>query len=103
MRTLKQARSNIKRIQFDYDQARMGEAIETSDILRHYMHLAMNTDFTYGRGKTKWKDSVYMRIRFGYKYYWQLGVKTSEQDKECRLPRAHTLIRYILQYPMLQT
>lgn len=67
MRTLKQAKSNIKRTQLDYDEARKGEAIRKSDTLRHYMHLATKTDFAYGKGKSKWKDSVYMRIRLGYK------------------------------------
>lgn len=106
MRTLKQAKSNIKRTQLDYDEARKGEAIRKSDTLRHYMHLATNTDFAYGKGKSKWKDSVYMRIRLGYKYYWELGVPASEKEKECRvcsLPRSHTLTHYILQCSMLQT
>lgn len=54
-------------IQSDYNEAREDEAIETSDTQRHCMHEAMNTDHTCGRGKSEWKDSVYMRIRLEYK------------------------------------
>ncbi|XP_069983766.1 uncharacterized protein [Penaeus vannamei] len=85
-----EAKNNIKRTQLDYDEARKGEAIRKSDTLRHYMHLATNTDFTYGKGNSKWKDSVYMRIRLEYKYYLELGVP-------------HTLTHHILQCSMLQT
>lgn len=34
------------RVQLDYEEARKEEGIETSDDLKHYPHLALNTGFS---------------------------------------------------------
>lgn len=70
-----------------------------SATLRHYVRVANETDFTYGRYRVAWKDSVCTRLRIGYKYYWQVGVPASEAERRCRLcgeADSHTLPHYVL-------
>ena len=77
---------------------------DKSDTLKHYVRVASETSFTYGKNRLPWKDSVCTRLRMGYKYYWQLGIATSDSDKQCRLcaePNSHTLHHYVLQCPSL--
>jgi len=83
------------------------EPMHKSDTMRYYMYILMNTNFTYGRGKNRWTDVVYMRLRFGYKYYWELGVSQTEEESKCRVCgalRSHTLYHYVIctfKYTML--
>ena len=75
-----------------------------SETLRHYVRVASETNFTYGKHRVSWKDSVCTRLRLGYKYYWQLGVNVSDTARQCRLcdePNAHTLQHYVLHCPSL--
>lgn len=47
---------------------------------------------------------VIMRLRFGYKYYWELGYNVNKNDKKCRVCKVndgHTLPHYILYCPHL--
>ena len=72
--------------------------------MSHYIHVALNTNFTYGKHKNKLKDSLYTRLRFGTPFYGELGMSVSDDDKKCKLcyhPMSHTLQHYILQCPVL--
>ena len=72
---------------------------QSSETLRHYVSVANETNFTYGRHRVTWKDGVCTRLKMVYKYYWQLGVEANETERQCRLcgePSAHTLQHYVL-------
>ncbi len=79
--------------------------VDSSNTLKNYSVINTNSSFTYGNGKSTWKDSIYMRLRLGYKYIWQYGVDVSEKDKECKLcsmPYAHTLEHYVLECHLIE-
>lgn len=69
---------------------------------RHYMHILMNTYFTYERGESRLTDKVYMRLRFKCKYYWEPGgVSQTEKESKCRVcgaPKSH----YVMTCPLVE-
>ena len=74
--------------------------------MKHYMEIVANTDFSYGPERNKWKETLCTKFRLGVKYYWELGVNVTEEEKQCRLcgaERAHTLQHYILICPIVAT
>ena len=103
--TLRQMKSRIRNSQENKNAYRLERKYEDSETLRHYVEVARNTNFSYGRNKSKWQDNVYTRLRLGYKYYWQLGGSDIEYKKECRLcnePKSHTLQHYVLDCNVLR-
>lgn len=64
-----------------------------SDIMKHYVHILMNTNFTYGRGKSRW-------LWLGYKHFWELGrVSQIKEDIKCGAhgtPRSRTPANYVV-------
>lgn len=58
---------------------------DRSDTPRHYVGVANEPNYTYGKKGAAWKDSVCTRLKMGYKYLWELGVGVSEAAKQCRL------------------
>ncbi|XP_069159087.1 uncharacterized protein [Procambarus clarkii] len=103
--TLKQIKTRIKMIQEGEEMIKRMAMVDSSNTLKNYAIINTNSSFTYGKGKSTWKDSIYIRLRLGYKYIWQYGVDVSEKDKECKLcsmPHAHTLEHYVLECQLIE-
>ena len=63
----------------------------------------METSFKYGSNVVV--DTVIMRLRLGYKYYWEYGFEVDEADRMCRVCGgigSHTLAHFVLHCPPLQ-
>ena len=102
--TLRQIKTKIRKANIEKERGEVVAQCHKSETLRHYTRVESETNFTYGKYRVPWKDSVCTRLRMGYKYYWQLGVETSDKDRQCRLcaePNSHTLHHYVLQCPAL--
>lgn len=100
--TLKQIKTIIRKTREEEEAVRMEKRHLNSETMRHYIDVLENTNFTYGKYKSAWKDSLCTRLRLGYKYYWQLGIAKEDDETCCRLcrePRAHTLSHYVLECP----
>lgn len=68
----------------------------------HYLQVYNDTDgYIYGRNSAL-HDRIIMRLKLGYKYYWELarGVEPMPCNL-CARPGAHTLQHYVLQCPSL--
>lgn len=102
--TIQQIKSKIKSANIENERHQVQQKCITSETLRHYIKVANETNFTYGRYRVPWKDHICTRLRLGYKYYWQLGVEVSEEAKRCRLcgeVNGHSLPHYMLRCPAL--
>ena len=103
-KTLPQIKTIIRDLQQENAKVDVLMKAERSSTLRHYCRVVENTDFTYGRFRASWKDSVCTRLRLAYKYYWELGVAVDAPARECRLCEerdGHSLSHYVLQCPVL--
>ena len=72
---------------------------EISPTFQHYVLVNQDTGVVYGRKQDSLYDTVIMRLKFGYKYYWELGYQVEAKDRRCRvcnLEDSHTLPHYIL-------
>lgn len=97
--TLRQLKTKMRKTMNVKEQALLQVKYNTSFTMQHYIRVAQETNFTYGRYLTKWKDSVCTRLRLGYKYYWQLNPNSGDQEGRCRLcndPGSHILNHYVL-------
>lgn len=102
--SLKQLKSIIKNEQEKEESNKLNSVYNNSETFRHYVKVFQGTNFTYGRQRNAAKDSLCTRLRLGYKYLWQLGVKKNENDICCKLcnePRCHTLKHYVIDCPNL--
>lgn len=66
----------------------------------HYVHVSQDTNVTYGR-KSALYDLVVMRLRLGYKYYWEVSGAPPESCALCARPGGHTLQHYALECPAI--
>ena len=76
---------------------------ERSSTFRHYIRINMETDYVYGRNVVM--DTVMMRLRLGYKYYWEYGYEVDQEDRMCRVcgrNNSHTLEHYVMHCPLLK-
>ncbi|KAG0714460.1 hypothetical protein GWK47_014109 [Chionoecetes opilio] len=104
--SMRQVKTQIRDTQNDTDKARMENKYANHPLMAHYTNVALQTHFSYGKHRTKWKDTVFTRLRLGSPFYWELGMNVPEDDKKCRLCqqlRSYTLQHYILQCPSLAT
>ena len=62
---------------------RCTELYENSSTFRHYTHVNIETGFVYGSNVLV--DTVTLRIRLGYNYYWEYGYEVGEADRMCRV------------------
>ena len=60
----------------------------------HYVHV------TYGR-KSAAHDLVAMRLRLGYRYYWEVSGAAAVPCKLCHSLAGHTLAHYVMECPLL--
>ena len=67
-------------------------SVRPSDTMAHYVEVASIIPITYGRTRTKWKDTLCTRLRLGYKYYWELGTACTEEDTKCKINDVTALV-----------
>ena len=77
---------------------------EESPTFRHYVQVYNETHFSYGAACNVLADTVTMRLRLGYKYYWEYGGPSAgcATDRQCRVCGAdggHSLSHYVLACP----
>ena len=80
---------------------------DASTTFRRYVRIFNETEFTYGSNHNILSDTVTMRLRLGYKYYWEYGGSAagSDTDRRCRVcgeSDAHTLQHYVLLCPHIE-
>ena len=66
----------------------------------HYVHVSQTSSVTYGR-KSAAHDLVVMRLRLGYRYYWEVSGAAAVPCGLCHSPAGHTLAHYIMECPLL--
>ena len=66
----------------------------------HYVRVSQGSDYTYGRHGTS-QDVVAMRLRVGYKYYWEVSHSPAVCCALCAAPGGHTLHHYVGDCPTL--
>ncbi|MPC09495.1 hypothetical protein E2C01_002108 [Portunus trituberculatus] len=66
----------------------------------HYVHVSHTSSVTYGR-KSAAHDLVAMRLRLGYRYYWEVSGAAAVPCKLCHSPAGHTLAHYVMKCPLL--
>ena len=66
----------------------------------HYVHVSQATEYPYGR-RSALCDLVVMRLRLGYKYYWEVSGAAPESCAVCARPGGHTLRHYVLECPAI--
>ncbi|KAK4312706.1 hypothetical protein Pmani_015891 [Petrolisthes manimaculis] len=57
---------------------------------RHYVDIIHNSHHTYGRHSALY-DVTAMRLRLGYKYYWEVSGSPAVSCTLCHQPRGHSL------------
>ena len=98
--SIKQIRTKIRlRQEYLTSSIRQAEQVSSWSVY-YYDTVALQTSFTYGRragGRNR--ETVYARIRLGYRYLWQCGVPVEEEKRRCRVcgdQDSHDLEHYIL-------
>ncbi|KAG0724124.1 hypothetical protein GWK47_000479 [Chionoecetes opilio] len=66
----------------------------------HYVRVFHNSDYTYGRHSAA-QDVVAMRLRLGYKYYWEVSNSPAASCTLCAKLGGHTLHHYIMDCPCI--
>ena len=66
----------------------------------HYVHVSNLCTFPYGRHGALY-DAVVMRLRLGYKYFWELTEADPVSCKLCNRLGGHTLSHYVLDCPLV--
>ncbi|XP_068245305.1 uncharacterized protein [Palaemon carinicauda] len=67
-----------------------------SNSVSHYDYVSNNTRFTYGNSSVKC-DGIVMRLKQGYKYYWEYKSGEGTACKLCDAANSHTLQHYIME------
>ncbi|XP_068212642.1 uncharacterized protein [Palaemon carinicauda] len=67
-----------------------------SNSMSHYDYVSNNTRFTYGKSSAKY-DGIVMRLKLGYKYYWEYKSGEGTPCKLCDAANSHTLQHYIME------
>ncbi|KAG0725031.1 Gag-Pol polyprotein [Chionoecetes opilio] len=96
--SIRQIRSIVRREQYCIARSRMMREHADSGTFRHYDKVSDHVAVTYGKKGTQC-DAMKMRMRLGYKYYWQYkGVSTVEETRctVCGAENGHTLEHYVL-------
>ena len=96
--SIKQIKSEVVKVrkQWEWDNARM-ILRNGSKSMKHYDIVMNNTNFSYGKAAAKY-DVFMMRLRFGYKYFWEYGEGTDGIPcKLCGAISSHTLYHYIME------
>ena len=73
---------------------------EGSSSCLHYVRVSQGSDYTYGRHGTS-QDIVAMRLRVGYKYYWEVSRSPAVSCSLCAAPGGHTLDHYVGDCPII--
>ena len=60
--------------------------------------MMQNSTYTYGTSSAS-HDSIAMRLRLGYKYYWEVSGSPAVPCKLCDTPRGDTLYHYVILCP----
>ncbi|XP_050725085.1 uncharacterized protein LOC127002873 [Eriocheir sinensis] len=66
----------------------------------HYAQVSSFCTHTYGRLSASY-DLVVMRLRLGYRYYWEVSGADPVPCRLCAGPGGHTLKHYVLQCPAI--
>lgn len=66
----------------------------------HYVHVTNQCTYTYGRYSASC-DRVAMRLRLGYKYFWEVGGAAPEACTLCGMSGGHSLHHYVLDCPSI--
>ncbi|MPC81868.1 hypothetical protein E2C01_076506 [Portunus trituberculatus] len=66
----------------------------------HYARVSQSCAYTYER-HTASHDRVAMRLRLGYKYFWEVSASPSVCCVVCGAPRGNTLRHYIVECPLI--
>ena len=69
-----------------------------SNTFKHYDTVSDHVTVTYGKDSIR-NDVVKMRMRLGYKYYWQYKEVFTTEEARCRVcgeEKGHTLEHYVL-------
>ena len=69
--TIQQIKTKIRNVNVEKERIEVQQRCLTSETLTHYVRVANETQFTYGRYRAPWKDHICTRLRLDYKYYWQ--------------------------------
>ncbi|XP_066959103.1 uncharacterized protein [Macrobrachium rosenbergii] len=95
-------KSNIRRIRESWDLVNARLILDSgSESLRHYDHVANNTNFSYGKSTARY-DGFAMRLRLGYKYVWEYRKDDSIIPcKLCGINGLHTMYHYITECSQL--
>ena len=66
----------------------------------HYARVSQGCSYTYG-SHTSSHDMVAMRLRLGYKYFWEVSNSPGVCCVLCAAPRGHTLHHYVMECPLI--
>ena len=66
----------------------------------HYVRVSQGCQYTYGRHSAS-QDVVAMRLRLGYKYFWEVSNSPAVCCMLCTAPRGHTLHHYVMDCPLI--
>ena len=100
--SMKMIKSEMRRKREGWDIRKMNENAVHSESLQHYLYVLENSNVTYGKNLS-YVDTVMMRIRLGYKYFWQVKGGEGQCCQLCKMNNAHTLHHYILECECIQT
>ena len=94
--SLSRIKKGLKNIQSRWEAENIQLIIDNgSESMNHYSYVAENTNVTYGKALSK-VDTLVMRLRLGYKYYWQYSEGDGISCKLCGQPFSHTLQHYVM-------
>ena len=66
----------------------------------HYVSVANHCAYPYGRHSAA-QDAVAMRLRLGYRYYWEVSDSPAVCCTLCAKPGGHTLHHYVMECPSI--
>ena len=94
--SLSRIKKGMKNIQSQWDADNIQLIMYNgSESMNHYLYVSENSSVTYGKALSK-VDTLIMRLRLGYKYYWQYSEGDGISCKLCGQPFSHTLQHYIM-------
>lgn len=94
--SMKMIKSEMRKKRDQWVQIKLNEVVEHSESLQHYLYVLQNSNVTYGKNSS-YVDTVIMRMRLGYKHYWQVIGRDGECCHLCQESNTHTLAHYILE------
>ena len=96
--SIRQIRSVVRKEQYCISRSRMMREHANSSTFKHYDTVSDHVAVTYGKDGIR-NDAVKMRMRLGYKYYWQYKEVFTTEEARCRVcgeENGHTLEHYVL-------